>query len=62
MVTITDYPAPPVLEAITRTVHDDKNREVLGGGLDGRVAVVGHLWGTDIAPLMALLPRETKGE
>lgn len=61
---ITDYPEPKVIAAINDNV--DLNRELCSSGGDlegGRVAVVGHLWGSSVGPVTAaLVPGGARGE
>ena len=61
---ITDYPEPKVLAAINDNV--DLNRELCSGGGElegGRVAVVGHLWGSSVELVTAALsPGGARGE
>ncbi len=63
---LTDFPAPPLLHAMARTLADPRNAQALGfgvgigpdpgGGRRRRAAVMGHLWGADATPLLAALP------
>lgn len=54
-VVVTDYPDEPILRAIVDNV--ERNRAVLGPSVNERLAVVGHLWGSDPAPVLAPLHR-----
>jgi predicted nicotinamide N-methyase len=59
---LTDYPAPPLLQAMARTLADPRNARCLGleAGRGRRAAVAGHRWGEDVAPLLAALPPRTQ--
>lgn len=62
---LTDFPSPPLLQAMERTLADPRNAAALGMGLGleessvgrhRRAAVLPHLWGEDTEPLLAALP------